>query len=104
MRLWTRWYEYVRDNPLTAFKPRRLDDEDVVLDIYAIGHGDPEFGDVFIVDRWRVPHADVSTPVLQPGPYTMFVTLEAARASLPASAARLDDVALTEGYIEAWVC
>lgn len=102
----TRWYEYVRDHPNEAYRPRRLSDEDTAFEVWMMAPF--EFDGMVTIHRWRatVTHDDrraYQRAYLQPPPYLMLPTLEAARAQLPPSATKLGDVPLPDRYSEAWL-
>jgi hypothetical protein len=102
-KLWTRWYEYVRDNPQRAFKPHRVSDADVALEAWVLALNEPDFPGMVVIHPWRVSRDDPATPYLQPGPYLMAETVDGARALVPPSATLLEGVPLVDRYSEAWL-
>lgn len=102
-RLWSRWNEYARDHPDEAFTPRRISDEDASLEVWVLAPNEPDFPGMVVIHPWRVPRDGPERICLQPPPYVMAESVEAARALLPPSATSLAGVPLVDRYLEAWL-
>lgn len=102
-KLWTAWYEYMRDHPEHAFRPVRVGDEDSALEVWMLAPNEADFPGMVVIHPWRVRRASPEDPWLQPPPYVMTASLEATRHVLPASALLLEDVPLIDRYCEAWL-
>lgn len=106
-KLWTRWYEYARDEPGEALRPVRVADEHTAFEIVAMDR--EQFPGLVTLVPWRIEHLsdddrrEFPRAYVQPGPYLMAPTLTAARTFLPRSATLLPDVPLIARYIEAWL-
>jgi hypothetical protein len=91
-----------------AFRPRRVADADTVLEVWCLTeHAFPGY---VTIEPWRALRPRDGgeerrrvEPYLQPPPYMMASSLEAARALVPPTALKLEGFDLLDRYVEAWL-
>jgi hypothetical protein len=101
--LWTRWLRYLEEGGDEAFRPRRVSDEDTLMQAWALADREADWPGYVVVHHWRLSRYDLAHPRLQPGPYSMAATLEGARALIPPGASLIEGLPLHERYVESWV-